>query len=89
MGTVNDSRAVDSAFIDLLCQDDDLVRAEFDALVAASWHLPPPLPPAAPRPADQPPSRSWPAAREAPPTAGRRPIGAGLRHQRSPPAEAG
>ncbi|MFI7373790.1 hypothetical protein ACIBSW_27230 [Actinoplanes sp. NPDC049668] len=26
------------AFIDLVCQDDDLLRADFDALVAASWH---------------------------------------------------
>ncbi len=85
MGTVNSSEALDSAFIDLICQDEDLVRAEFDALVAASWRLPPPEPPAVPRPADEPPG--WPAthAEKGVPQAGRRPGGAGLRRQRSPP----
>ncbi len=37
----------DEAFTDLVCSDDDLVRAEFDALIRASWRPPvPPVPPA-------------------------------------------
>ena len=27
----------DEAFVDLVCADDDLVRAEFEAIIAASW----------------------------------------------------
>jgi len=44
------------AFVDLVCQDDDLVRAEFDAIVAAAWPEPPapPPPPAPPGPGDRP-----------------------------------
>ena len=38
----------DPAFADLICADDDLVRAEFDALIRASWH--PQVPPAPPAP---------------------------------------
>jgi hypothetical protein len=47
------------AFADLVYQDDDLVRAEFDAIVAAAWPEPPlPPPPAAPpAPGDRPPAR--------------------------------
>jgi len=42
-------RWFDEAFTDLIGGDDDLVRAEFDALIGASWHFPPP-PPASPAP---------------------------------------
>ena len=45
-------RGFDEAFTDLISSDDDLVRAEFDALINASW--PPPAPPA-PSHADSPP----------------------------------
>jgi hypothetical protein len=47
-------------FVDLICQDDELVRAEFEALVAACWDVAPPpaRPPAPPRPARRPPG--WP-----------------------------
>src|SRR5690348_16665054 len=50
----------DDEFVDLMCQDDELVRAEFEALVAACWDLAPPpaRPPALPRPARRPPG--WP-----------------------------
>ncbi|WP_412747452.1 hypothetical protein [Krasilnikovia sp. M28-CT-15] len=41
---------VEDAFIDLVCADDDLVRGEFDALIAASWPTPPAVPPVPPRP---------------------------------------
>jgi hypothetical protein len=48
------------AFVDLLCQDEDLVRAEFDAIIAAAWPVPP-MPPALPAPpgSDERPPR-WP-----------------------------
>jgi len=79
-------RTTDDAFLDLVCRDEELVRAEFDALIAASWHLPPPPPPAAPRPADRPPG--WPVApAPGPPPMSRRsaPSGARFNRQRSPP----
>jgi hypothetical protein len=45
------------AFLDLVYHDDDLVRAEFDAIVAAAWPDPPePPPPAAPPAPDDHPS---------------------------------
>lgn len=81
---------IDDAFLDIICHDEELLRAEFDALVAASWDEPPPPPPppAGPRPADNPPPR--PAAptateQEVPPRS-HRPAPAG-RRQRSPPAD--
>lgn len=49
-------------FVELVCQDDDFVRAEFDAIIAASWPSPPPdLPPSPPRP--QEPNRPHPPLR--------------------------
>jgi hypothetical protein len=41
-------RGSDADFADLICSDDEWVRAEFDALVRASWG--PPVPPAPPAP---------------------------------------
>ncbi|HET7800095.1 MAG TPA: hypothetical protein VFL38_06715 [Humibacillus xanthopallidus] len=40
------------AFFELVCADDDLLRAEFEAIVAASWVGPPdrPTPVPSPRP---------------------------------------
>jgi hypothetical protein len=76
---------VDEVFLDLVANDDDLVRAEFDALIAASWDAPPPPPPAVPAPADRPPG--WPEPSPAEPARladrhvpARRPT-----RQRSPP----
>lgn len=42
----------DEAFFELVCADDDLLRAEFEAIVAASWVGPPdrPAPVPSPRP---------------------------------------
>jgi len=40
-------RWFDEEFTDLISRDEDLVRAEFDALIAGSWHVPPRTPPAA------------------------------------------
>ena len=34
--------ATDEQFIDLLCSDDELLRAEFDAIIAAQWPGTPP-----------------------------------------------
>ncbi|GIJ60927.1 hypothetical protein Vau01_084430 [Virgisporangium aurantiacum] len=47
------------AFLDAVLHDDDLLRAEFDAIVAAAWPEPPaPPPPAAPAtPGDRPAAR--------------------------------
>lgn len=42
-------------FVDLVYGDEELVRAEFEALIAASWDPPPPTPPARPQPAGGPP----------------------------------
>ncbi|MEV6605692.1 hypothetical protein [Kutzneria sp. NPDC051319] len=78
--SVADDRVGDE-FLDLLCADDELVRAEFDAIIAAEWSTPPD--PAEPRPAAMPPSdvpptlparrgrrgtvdRRWPRARSPP-----------------------
>ena len=42
----------DEAFLEVVCADDDLLRAEFEAIVAASWVGPPdqPTPVPSPRP---------------------------------------
>lgn len=45
------------AFLDLILRDEQLLRAEFDALIAASWNPPPPSPPAPSAPTDRPPGR--------------------------------
>ncbi len=37
-----DTRSVEDRFLDLLLADDDLVQAEFDAIIAAEWPGPPP-----------------------------------------------
>ncbi|MGN9911774.1 hypothetical protein ACTMTJ_29970 [Phytohabitans sp. LJ34] len=85
MSTTTTDRALHDAFLDLVCDDQDLVDAEFDELIAASWTPPPPAPRAVPEPADRPPAESLTTAAD-PPVAGRstaprtRPA-----RQRSPP----
>jgi len=80
---------LDDEFVDLICEDDELVRAEFDALVAACWDLTPPpaRPPAPSRPARQPPG--WPvvsASDVSPdPPAPSPPLRRRWNRQRSPP----
>jgi len=39
------TRGVDEQFVDLICADQDLIRSEFDAIVAAEWPTPPPTRP--------------------------------------------
>ncbi|WP_410791073.1 hypothetical protein [Kribbella sp. C-35] len=57
-----DTQQLDQAFLDLTLADDELMRAEFDALIAAVWESPcePPLDKPCPRGGGQtarPPSR--------------------------------
>jgi len=66
-------------FLDVICGDPELVRAEFDDLIAACWHDSPPSPPSrrrrpppTPRPGrrPEPPAKSaiqeaWPSSRRA------------------------
>ncbi|MET9224670.1 hypothetical protein [Lentzea sp. NPDC003310] len=78
-----DTRTLDEEFLALLCEDDDLVRAEFDAIVEANWGGPPP--PSAPRqPVPPTPHRH----RVHPHGTGRVPF-SGRPRQRSPPAREG
>ncbi|GGN95074.1 hypothetical protein GCM10010112_84980 [Actinoplanes lobatus] len=79
--------AVQDAFIDLVCQDDDLLRAEFDALVAASWHTPPGPPPPAPprRPPPGAAHSATPAIHTGRPYTGGTPTRRQDRRQRAPP----
>jgi hypothetical protein len=39
-------RRTDEEFIELVCSDEDLLAAEFDAIIAANWPGRPPAPPA-------------------------------------------
>ncbi|MFY1671002.1 hypothetical protein ACN27G_13685 [Plantactinospora sp. WMMB334] len=84
------SRSVHEAFVELVQHDDDLMRAEFEALIDACWHEPPPPPPARPQPAPRPPL--WPVG----PPDGERFVavqstltGCRWRRQRGPPAGGG
>jgi len=45
---------MEEAFVDLVCADDDLLRAEFDAIIEAGWLVRPrrPRPVPSPRPPD-------------------------------------
>jgi len=44
-------------FIELVCADEDLLQAEFEAIIAAEWPTPPPARPPLRRPAGGPPVR--------------------------------
>jgi hypothetical protein len=83
--------ATEEAFIDLVCADDELLHAAFDAIVAQEWPVPPSVPPA-PRRAGLPAPGSGSRRRRLPPD-GRRPVPpdlpvSALRRQRSPPPAA-
>lgn len=45
-GTEADTAPTRQSFIEVVCGDEDLLRAEFDAIIAAGWPDPPPRPPA-------------------------------------------
>ena len=40
-GGLDAGQATDEQFVELLCADEDLWRAEFDAIIAAEWPGPP------------------------------------------------
>jgi hypothetical protein len=84
------TRAADTAFADLICDDPQWLREEFDALIAACFGCPPAPPPAAPpripprRGPRYPPSEPWTGQ---PPECGAGPhTEHGHNRQRSPPA---
>lgn len=82
-------RAVEERFCDLLCSDAELLRAEFDAIIAAEWPDPPP-PETRRQPARRGPGPEHPGNRSANPLTRPdqyRPLGRDAwRRQRSPPA---
>lgn len=54
--------ALEEEFLELICSDDDLVAAEFEAIIAAEWPTPPPARPPLRRPVDPTPTpgdRRW------------------------------
>jgi hypothetical protein len=76
----------DEAFVDLVCADDDLVRAEFEAIIAASWPALPVDPDPVPSPMPRDPERPATAGRRELGTVGRGRSGDAARsRQRSPP----
>jgi len=85
------TRGPDEQFLELLCADEDLVRAEFDAIIAAEWPSPPPAEPdrgadAGRRPRPARPRRE--ASVAAQPSRPRHPGIGGWTRQRSPPTPA-
>lgn len=78
----------DEAFTELISSDPDLVRAEFDALIGASFDEPP-TPPAPPAPSAAQPAPPHPKPGLAdgadPARAAERPPGAASNNSRSPP----
>ena len=74
------AQTLEEEFLALLCEDEDLVRAEFDEIIEANWGEPPPPPaPLQPIPSTPYLDRCLPHGRT------RVPIGRPAR-QRSPPA---
>jgi hypothetical protein len=82
------TRQAGAAFAELICADDQWLREEFDALIAANYQPPRPPRPAPPRTPPLPPGHRgqvWPpVARPVPQAALTHPAGR-LRRQRSPP----
>jgi len=82
------SRTVDEQFLDLICSDQDLLAAEFDAIIAAEWPVPPvslPRREAAGRKPERGRSGRWRSAARAHPEQ-KDPLGGeAWRRQRSPP----
>jgi hypothetical protein len=82
-------RPADAEFADVICADPEWLRAEFDALISASFGEPPAPPPAAPPrlPPDRGaryPGRGWSAEHLPGPEPGRRTT-TGRGRQRAPP----
>jgi len=82
--------AVDEAFLDLVCSDEEWLRAEFDAMVAAEWgsvQRPPPRPDS-PTPPPRPPGCSTVEARPIRPAGRERALVRRVARQRGPPGSA-
>lgn len=82
------TREADATFAELICADAQWLRAEFDALISASFGQPPAAPPPAPprvppSPRTGPPIRPW--RQPCPPAAPSAAAAPGHRRQRSPP----
>ena len=85
---LNVSQSVDEEFLELMCADEEFIRAEFDAIIAQEWSSrpPPPDPPAASP--DTGPHQRWrpaPPDFRAAPRHPRHPGIGGWSRQRSPP----
>jgi len=78
-------RTTAADFLAVLCADEELLRAEFDAIVDANWDAPPPVPPARPGGPDRRPAPVRPPRRIPRPAPGRHPAGRGPARERSPP----
>jgi len=80
---------VKERFLALVCADEELLRAEFDAIIAAAWDQP--TPPTRPRPTRRRPGPPAPRHRRVSGSAGgspsqqHYPAGEGRRRQRAPP----
>jgi hypothetical protein len=81
---------VKEKFLALVCADEELLRAEFDAIIAAAWDQP--TPPTRPRPTRRPPGPPAPrrerrvdASAGGSPGQQHYPAGEGRRQQRAPP----
>jgi hypothetical protein len=82
---------VDEEFVELICADEELLRAEFDAIIAQEWtSTPPPAGPpvASPRPDPGAPARGLVSGGQATPRPARRPGDDAWGRQRSPPLRA-
>lgn len=53
--SVDAARSSQEQFVELMCADAELVRAEFDAIIAAEWSQPPPDEPDSGPPPEPPP----------------------------------
>jgi hypothetical protein len=79
------TRTIEERFLAIVCQDTELLDAEFDAIIAAGWEQPPAPPPRRPRPPSWPPTNR-PTPREAARTRhGDHPVTDNPTRQRSPP----
>lgn len=81
-------QTVAEEFLAIVCADDDLIRAEFAAIIAAGWDGAADEPPPARPPRPDPPGRPRqlvPARRPRPPEPPHRPGFGGWARQRSPP----
>ena len=64
------ARTIDEQFVALMCFDEDLLRAEFDAIITAEWRRPPANRPGR-RPAHRRPAKQAQGNPAMPATAGR------------------